>query len=188
MNCLKQTRVIAALLCILFSTLAHAGSPKYVGAKKCKMCHNKKKEIQQFSLWQNSAHSKAYETLASDRAKKLALNAGVEGNPQEAKECLECHVTGYGSDSTAFAESFNLEDGIQCESCHGPGSEYKSMKIMSKSKYASQRDVQHELAINSGLLAPDEKTCLKCHNEKSPAFKGFDYIAYYEKINHEYDR
>ncbi|MEE9553138.1 MAG: cytochrome c family protein [candidate division Zixibacteria bacterium] len=187
MNCINITRVIAAFICVLFSTPAQAGSAEYVGSQKCKMCHNTKKDVQQFSIWQNSAHSGAYQTLSSDLAKEFALKAGVEGNPQEAGACLECHVTGYGSDSTMFAESFNIEDGIQCESCHGPGSEYKSIKIMSKSKYASQRDVQHELALKAGLVVPEENICLKCHNERSPAFKGFDYKTYYEKIKHEYE-
>jgi hypothetical protein len=181
-------KVAAAFMCVLLSTPASVGSAQYVGAQKCKMCHDKKEETQQFSIWQNSAHSKAYETLASDRAKELALKKGVEGNPQKTKECLECHVTGYGLDSTAFAESFKMEDGVQCESCHGPGSEYKSIKIMSKSKYTEQREAQHELALKAGLVVPDEKTCLKCHNDRSPAFKGFDFKTSYEKIKHEYSR
>ena len=48
--------------------------------------------------------------------------------------------------------------GVQCEACHGPGSEYKSMSIMK----------DREKAMANGLLIPDEKTCFKCHNENVP--------------------
>ena len=184
----NRNLIAFASVCILLPVILSAGSTRYVGSKKCKICHNKKKEVKQFTIWQGSAHAKAFEMLASDKAKETALKAGVKGNPQEAEECLECHVTGYGMDSTMFAESFAIEDGVQCESCHGPGSKYKSTKIMSKTKYASQRDIQHKLALEADLVIPEEKTCLKCHNKKSPAFEGFEYETYYEKIKHEYDR
>ncbi len=97
-------------------------------------------------------------------------------------------LRGYGLDKSMFAETYVMEDGIQCESCLGPGLEYKTVKIMSSSKYKSQRDVQHKLALEAGLVIPDEKICTKCHNKRSPAFKGFDYKIYYEKIQHEYGR
>jgi len=175
-------------LMILLSTVSSAESPHYVGVKKCKMCRDRKKEVQQYSIWKNSAHAKAYEILATDKARELAAKAGVKGNPQEAKECLECHVTGHGEDPAAFDTTFVVKDGVQCESCHGPGSVYRSIQIMSASKYASQRDTQHKLAVEAGLIVPDEKTCQQCHNKRSPAYKGFDYKTYYAKIKHEYKK
>lgn len=156
--------------------------------KKCKTCHNKKKEAPQYAIGESSAHCNAYQTRASDEAKEMASRAGVKGNPQEANECLKYHVTGYELDEAMFAEKSAVGDGVQCESCHGPGSEYKAAKIMSSSKYKIQRDVQHELALEAGLVIPDEKTCTKCHSKRSPAFKGFNNKAYYEKIKHENDR
>lgn len=173
---------------LLVTSLAAKETPRYVGVKKCKICHNRKNEVKQYDIWKSTAHSKAYETLATDSAKQLAAKAGVKGDPQKAPECLECHVTGFGEDSTMFGKSFVVEDGVQCESCHGPGSQYKSTKIMSRKKYAEQRETQHQLAVEAGLIIPDEKTCLKCHNKRSPAFKGFDYKTYYAKIKHEYER
>jgi hypothetical protein len=178
--------IFVIIAVILLHLSAAAEEPQYVGAKKCKICHNKKSEVQQFEIWKNSKHAKAYETLASDRAKEFALKAGIKTDPQQAEQCLECHVTGYGLDSARFAESFNAEDGVQCESCHGAGSEYKAVSIMSASKYKKQRDKQHELALEAGLVIPDEETCKVCHNKRSPAFNGFDFAEYYEKIKHEY--
>ncbi|MCP4568923.1 MAG: hypothetical protein GY841_15215 [FCB group bacterium] len=61
----------------------------------------------------------------------------------------------YTTGTTAKGE---LLTGVQCEVCHGPGSAYKKKTIMK----------DHKEAIANGLLVPDEKACLKCHNEKAP--------------------
>ncbi|MDP2365527.1 MAG: multiheme c-type cytochrome, partial [Ignavibacteria bacterium] len=34
----------------------------YIGAEACSMCHKTEKQGSQYSIWQNSAHSKAFET------------------------------------------------------------------------------------------------------------------------------
>ena len=53
-------------------------------------------------------------------------------------------------------EEFLIEDGIQCETCHGPGSEYIDEAVM--------RD--RELAMQRGLRLPTERTCMICHSPK----------------------
>jgi hypothetical protein len=66
--------------------------------------------------------------------------------------------------------------GVQCETCHGPGSEYKKMSIM--------KDKQQALA--NGLIIHDvgAEFCKSCHNSDSPTFKSFDYETYWAKIKH----
>ena len=73
-------------------------------------------------------------------------------------------------------KGYSVEEGVGCEACHGPGSLYKSRKIM-KDKEASMK---------VGLIIPDEKTCIKCHNEESPTFKEFKYAEMLEKVAHPY--
>jgi hypothetical protein len=122
---------------------------EYVGEKKCKMCHK-----DEHASWLETKHAKAYEALKPEDRKK--------------DSCVVCHVTGFAVADTLF-------EGVQCEACHGPGSLYKSAKIMSKTKYKENREAQHKLALEAGLVIPDEKTCVGCHNKKSPTFKSFDY-------------
>lgn len=150
---------------------------KYIGTGKCKFCHMSKKSGAQFKIWEESAHSKAYETLGTPEAKKVAQKMDIE-NPQESDKCLTCHVTGYGKDETMFEKSLSMEEGVGCESCHGPGSEYKSMKVM-KQIYEGKAE-----GAKYGLMIPTEETCKSCHNEKSPTFKGFDFKKYWAKIAH----
>ncbi|GAB4367567.1 MAG: hypothetical protein Kow0042_08310 [Calditrichia bacterium] len=150
---------------------------QYIGANKCKMCHNSKKSGQQFSIWENSAHAKAFATLATEKAKEVAAKMEI-ADPQKSEKCLVCHVTGGGKPAAMFAATFSQEEGVGCESCHGPGSEYKSMKVM-KGLYDGSLNAEEY-----GFIKAGEAQCKTCHNEKSPTFKGFEFKTYWEKIAH----
>jgi hypothetical protein len=159
--------------------------PQYVGVARCKSCHTRIDRTGPYDIWRSSRHAQAYRTLGTDRARELAALAEVEEHPQRAPECLECHVTGYGRDSSYFLASFREADGIQCEACHGPGSLYWTPDVMSLRMYIDDPEAQRQIAFAAGLIIPDEQTCITCHNERSPGFKGFDFKTYYEKIRHD---
>jgi len=147
-------------------SLVYAGDFQYVGAKKCRMCHKGPKKGEVFEKWQKSAHSKAFETL---KAK------GDEKNPQ----CLECHAVGFNKGGYKVGDANAMKfEGVQCESCHGPGSAYKKMSVMK----------DRQKSIENGLILPTEETCKKCHNKKSPTFKGFDFKEAFKKIDHRYTK
>jgi hypothetical protein len=130
-------------------TEKEAKKAEYVGGTKCKICHKA-----EYTSWEETKHAKAYEALKPEDRKK--------------DSCVVCHVTGFGVADTLF-------EGVQCEACHGPGSLYKSPKIMSKSKFKENPEAQLKLAMEAGLVLPTEETCVGCHNKKSPTFKGFDF-------------
>jgi len=165
--------LVLAVASSLLSQVAVAADHAYVGAGKCKMCHNSPAKGAQFTKWTESSHSKAYATLASEEAKKIASEKGI-ADPQKADECLSCHVTGHGADAAMLTDKYNVEDGVGCESCHGPGGDYWKMTVMK---------VKDD-AVAAGLVLPTEATCKGCHNEKSPTFKGFDFAAASAKIAH----
>jgi hypothetical protein len=146
-----------------------------VGTKSCTMCHKSAKRGDQASVWEASAHAKAYETLASEQSLAIAQERGI-GNPQEADECLKCHTTtGFLVGATvAEKNKFDIAEGVGCETCHGPGSEYKSNKVMK----------DPEAAAAAGLLSLGEEHCLKCHNEESPTYVPFDYEERWAQIAH----
>lgn len=112
---------------------------EYIGDKKCKLCHK-----EQYESWSETPHAKAWASLSEEE--------------QKNEECIGCHITGMTEDTTMLVN-------VGCEACHGPGSEYKSMKVMKDTK----------LSVENGLLPITEATCVRCHNKKSPTFKGFDY-------------
>ena len=102
---------------------------------------------------------------------------------------MKCHATGYGLKREQLAKRpLKLFDGVQCESCHGPGKDYAKKKIMS----------DRDKALAAGMWEPgeDEKICTDCHNDESPSWDigkyelagggtaGFDFEQAKEEIAH----
>lgn len=160
------------------SDKAISQSIKFIGYKGC-ICHNKV----QIKVWKQSKHAKAFDTLGSEAAKKIGQEMGLETEPQHAPECLKCHVTAYGVDKSLLTRKFDIEDGVQCESCHGPGDMYKAKSVM-ESISQETGEKKKKVAKLFGLIVPDEATCKTCHNEESPTFKGFDYDHMFQIIAH----
>ncbi|MFQ5697015.1 MAG: multiheme c-type cytochrome [Myxococcota bacterium] len=181
----------AGVVAILLAgpALAAEGAPaKFVSAKKCATCHKKKLIGNQYGAWQRSAHARAFEDLSTDRARAVAAKVGVKGDPAQAPQCLECHVTGYGAGPEAFLKgALVLAEGVGCESCHGAGQNFRKKSIMS----------DLELAKSKGLRIPEDADCRVCHNEKSPTWDenryvlasgkhvGFDFDLARKKIAHK---
>ena len=59
----------------------------YVGAAVCKMCHHTDKQGKQYDIWKASAHAKAYETLKTEKADKIAADKGFKTKAAATPEC-----------------------------------------------------------------------------------------------------
>ncbi len=169
---------------------AAAEEADFVGNKKCKMCHSKKSTGEQWKVWTQMNHAKAFEDLDTDQAKAYAEDAGLSAPPQESAECLRCHVTAYDVAAKAPHKAIAVEDGVQCESCHGPGSEHLAFG----KKNMTNKDIAAD--VDRLIVRPDATACVKCHNEESPAWNtekytlddgsttGFDFEQAFAKIAH----
>jgi len=162
-----------SLLCVAQDTVA---GHEIVGAPKCKGCH-KSKTGDQWKIWSESAHARAFETLASEKSRKIATEKGL-GDPQEEVECLKCHVTRLSlGDGVLINEKgkYSDKEGVGCESCHGAGSDYKAKKIMQ----------DPEAARAAGLVMDNTaQLCSQCHNQESPTFKDFNFKQRWAEIVH----
>ncbi|RMD91102.1 MAG: cytochrome C554 [Calditrichaeota bacterium] len=179
---MKRVNVILLVLTFLFILVGSALPQNkktftYVGVKGCKACHLTKKSGAQFKIWKKSPHAKAYETLATPKAKEIAKKYDID-DPQKSEKCLKCHVTAFGVDEKIRGKKLTLAEGVSCEACHGPGSGYKTKKVM-QAIWEGKVD-----GAKYGLIKPDEKVCVRCHNEESPTFKSFDFEKMKEKIAH----
>ncbi len=167
---------------------ASLGQHRYVGARKCKTCHGKELMGNQHAVWLKGPHHRAYQTLEGAQAREIAAKRALTRPPHQAPECLVCHVTGYGVSPLLFYKELDPTAGVQCESCHGPGRDFRKKKIMSV----------REDAIAAGLWdARDDPTiCTACHNPRSPTFdhgrytlpdgktSGFDFKQALKRIAH----
>jgi hypothetical protein len=122
--------------------------PGYVGAAKCKVCH-----VGIFNSWHETRHAEALSTL--------------DGKNAEDAACLACHTTGFGAGGYGAEGTLADLEGVQCEACHGPGSLYSFSSTM----------LDPERSRKAGLAPVDSLGCVRCHNAKSPTFKGFTYKA-----------
>jgi len=111
-------------------------------------------------------------TLASAEALEIAKKMGI-ADPATDAACIKCHST-VGSVDAKLVASAKMAEGVSCESCHGPGSMYKGASIMKN----------RELAMQKGLIMPNEEVCLTCHNEESPTYKPFNYAEKAAMIAH----
>lgn len=117
---------------------------RYLGDGTCARCH-----AGEFASWQATGHAHAYQTL-------------VDLDMDREAACLPCHTVGHG-EVTGFASPAvepDLSD-VQCESCHGMGSDH----------HGALRDT-----------AAIEATCVRCHDaENSP---DFELATYLDRIRH----
>jgi YVTN family beta-propeller protein len=130
--------------------------PVYVGVRVCAECHHDKGGGDQYSRWLMSRHAQGFALLAKPDARKIARLSGIPVEPQESPLCLGCHATGADAEPWEKDPTFHVEDGVQCEKCHGPGSEYSDAKVMMDPK----------AAMMAGLGMPTKADCMSCHNVK----------------------
>lgn len=123
-----------------------SGKYSYVTNGKCRLCHRdffigRKQDVH------DHAFSKVIETGHADQ-----------------ERCLACHTTGYGVKGgfRSMEETPRLAN-VQCEGCHGPGSEH--IRRNARGGFLAGTDQPQVL----------EKVCLSCHSGRwDRAFENFD--------------
>jgi hypothetical protein len=159
--------------------------PEFIGSKKCKLCHSKPKiGGAEYLKWEKGPHAKAYESLKTEEAKEMAQQAGV-ADPVTDDKCLVCHIT-----APVFDTEEKRAEGVGCERCHGPGSLYKSKKVMEDYEAAVAAGMRRLKGENEEeTLKNIEKLCRECHGlehkERNPAAKEFKFDEFSAKIKHD---
>jgi cytochrome c554/c'-like protein len=156
------------------ATTPEQAAPKFIGVEGCAKCHNSEATGRQVESWKASAHARAFETLGSAAARKIAAERGIS-DPQTDGRCARCHTTGAGIPKSRFRQGFQAADGVQCEACHGPGEDYAKIEHMISSAKAREM----------GLIEPTAAVCVHCHNAESPTFKGFDFKTALARVRHK---
>jgi hypothetical protein len=70
-----------------------------------------------------------------------------------ADKCMMCHKPMFNS----WKASKHAAAQVDCETCHGPGSAYKTLAVMKDKAKAKA----------AGLIEPTEKDCNDCHAKKN---------------------
>lgn len=139
----------------------------YTGAGSCNAsnCHGSvwprtggKINQNEYNLWSSKdKHTKAYAVLLEPRSKQIARNLKIE-KPETAAVCLDCHAT--NAPAAQQATSFQISDGVGCESCHGPAGAWLGPHVT--------HDWTHEQSVRLGMVDTKDvkkrtEVCLSCH-------------------------
>jgi len=139
-----------------------ANGAEYVGSQRCQSCHQ-----EDYEIWQESKHAKAWETLEVAEKDPARYGWPVTAYP----DCVSCHVVGYGEKS-GFIDMATTPGlaAVGCEQCHGPASKH----VQSPAEFPLGK-------VGAGFPAT---VCTRCHDfEQSPEF---DYGAKWKLIEHGY--
>ena len=140
---------------------------KYVGPGSCSAvaCHggiqprSVTKVLQnEYSTWVTAdKHAHAYTALTEPLGKQIAATLKL-GPAEKTQRCLVCHALSVSP--AEHARDFEVSEGISCESCHGPASEWLGPHIQANAVHS--RMVSLGLYDNKNLVLRTEK-CLTCH-------------------------
>jgi len=92
----------------------------------------------------------AIKTLSSPKALDYAKKNGIADAAKDPK-CLKCHST-YDRIDAKLRGGILAEEGVSCETCHGPGSSYKSpsvMKNLAQAKSMALLSLTNNCAFNA---------------------------------------
>jgi hypothetical protein len=158
-----------------------AETSKYTGPGSCSStsCHGSVKPRADSRIFQNEysiwvvkdKHAKAYETLTGPVGQRMGRILGI-GKSEQAAKCLACHALDVPAD--ARARTFELTEGVTCESCHGPSSAWLGPH--------TTRGWTHEQSVAAGMydtrsLGRRAEKCLSCHLGTQEKFVDHEMIA-----------
>ena len=116
----------ACLLLLAAPLTAQQGQFGGVAACANSGCHGSTLPLQasrvlqnEYYTWLNSdRHARAYNVLFNDLSARIVKNMHLRKKAYQESLCLDCHSTNVPASSVAG--KIDLEDGVQCEVCHGP--------------------------------------------------------------------
>jgi hypothetical protein len=147
--------------------LPYQAPNKHLGVATCSstVCHGNVKstssydvQLNEYVIWSHDdSHSKAYNTLKSERSRAIAAKLGLP-NAYDAKICLDCHADNVPE--SVRGKEFNVADGIGCESCHGGAEKWIESHTMKTTSYEDNLKNGMYPTANISSRAP---LCLSCH-------------------------
>ena len=105
----------------------------YVGVSRCAStnCHGGPGPAvsrSEYSIWfESDPHAQAGAVLFNEKSIQIARNLKLPAAHQ-AKECLACHAPA-AQHATGAAATLLVNDGVSCETCHGPASKWLAAHV-----------------------------------------------------------
>jgi hypothetical protein len=184
-------RVLATLLLAAAATAQQPNNPttqqpatpgQYVGVASCANsgCHGATTPLQATRIRQNEyftwlhsdRHAGAYNVLFNPVSARIARNMKLAKKPYQEKLCLDCHSSNVAP--AMISGRIDIEDGVQCETCHGPASGWRGEH--------AQQGWTHAQSVERGMIdLRDTRVrghiCDSCHVGSNDKDVDHDLIA-----------
>ncbi len=177
------------LMTSLGSQASEAKMPNYLGTSSCASspCHGSVVPLKGSNVMRNEVtawsrhdqHARAFETLLSERSKKMAKHLGLE-RADQAPQCLSCHAT--AAPASQRSANFRLSEGVSCEACHGAAEHYLKPHV----KSAESARALGLLDLSKAHIAAG--ICLDCHQGREGSWLTHQlYGAGHPRLSFELD-
>jgi hypothetical protein len=171
-------RELLIVLAVAGAALAQTSTRTYVGAGGCKSsnCHGGTTPLpfspdsrvlgNEYATWSSlDKHTKAYKVLEEPRGKRMADILKIADATKD-KRCTVCHVVGSPDNQRS--------DGVSCEACHGPASQWKDAH---EAKNSHANSVKNQGMTDTRDPAVRSTLCLSCHLGNSERVVDHELIA-----------
>ncbi|HKI11706.1 MAG TPA: multiheme c-type cytochrome [Candidatus Acidoferrum sp.] len=155
---------------------------KYIGPGSCAAtsCHGSVKPIagsrilqNEYSTWiLQDKHSRAYQALTGDIGERMARILKLGNKAEEAPKCLVCHALYTTPEQRG--RSFEIAEGVSCESCHGPASAW--LGPHTTRDWPHEKSVALDMQDTRDVIHRTQK-CLECHLGTKEKFVDHEMIA-----------
>lgn len=147
--------------------------PVYVGRAVCLECHSQGHTAVPCTLRPIPEHGASYAALSKPQALDIAALSGVPAPPERSRICLDCHSTAADEGPRWTADTFKVEDGVQCEACHGAGSFHvdehrpNDRQAGYPQRAGNNGATSRRAALNQRVIRRgDRLQCATCHVER----------------------
>lgn len=145
------------------------GHPPVYGALTCSTsaCHGGAADkSRQYVIWsQRDVHSRAYATLGTARAARMAEALAIK-DPLTDHRCTSCHAPLATVPPALVGPEARVSEGVSCVTCHGP--------LEGWLRSHTRTDYTHADRVASGMrdlrdLSARANACVACHQNIEPA-------------------
>ena len=167
-----------------------ASQHKTLGSGACNRCHGP-----QNKWWFDDPHYEAADPFFTEKKKNVQIARFYGINPSDMTKgshlCMDCHGT-----IISGRERRDVQDGVGCESCHGPSKDYLKPHEEGDKSLGEQRPGYIKgLKLGMTELRNQDvraQTCTNCHyiteprliSAGHPSGENFNYVAATAKVKH----
>jgi hypothetical protein len=113
----------------------------------------------EYSIWAaQDKHARAYNVLSNPTSVRMGKILKLANAPNTSEKCLVCHALYVPKE--ARATTFQLDDGVSCENCHGPAVGWLGPHTTKGWKH--EQSLKLGMYDTRNLISRTEK-CLSCH-------------------------